>query len=406
MVKKQSPRLTMPPIYERNGKECYLDPAREKLIYVTPEETVRQWTISFLNKRLQVPMNRILVEEPLSAFGLDSRKRADILITEVKEDGLQYPMAVIECKAENVGLDTKTIEQAEDYSDQFACRYMMLTNRNDTLCYRYDERKDAYIPIEKLPSYSDMLEGKYVEEISEPVQRIPYEDLEKELKAERESPYYDRMSHDISRDTPINLALPLFNLDECLMDESVRMKPGDYGMFSLIKDCGVRLMTYGNSSGGKYNGLYRSFLIDVDGSTEFYSIGLSEYYTWKNYETGGPGGTSINVAHDDEKTSHHALQLVADTNVIVSGSTLKFYHSGRITVGASGAGRIDELRELVASECPELVSGSRFYLGSLTTDHQLDINEPQMIQFIVNMISYAIIRDEYRLIAKSQRGVN
>ena len=38
----------LPPIYKRNGKDCYLDPIREKLIYITPEETVRQYIISYL----------------------------------------------------------------------------------------------------------------------------------------------------------------------------------------------------------------------------------------------------------------------------------------------------------------------------------------------------------------------
>ena len=34
----------LPEIYNRHGKDCYLDPIRQKLIYITPEETVRQET--------------------------------------------------------------------------------------------------------------------------------------------------------------------------------------------------------------------------------------------------------------------------------------------------------------------------------------------------------------------------
>ena len=45
----------LPPIYKRNGKDCYLDPIRKKLIYITPEETVRQKTISYLLDELGVP---------------------------------------------------------------------------------------------------------------------------------------------------------------------------------------------------------------------------------------------------------------------------------------------------------------------------------------------------------------
>ena len=39
----------LPKIYKRGDKECYLDPIREKLIFITPEETVRQKiAISFI----------------------------------------------------------------------------------------------------------------------------------------------------------------------------------------------------------------------------------------------------------------------------------------------------------------------------------------------------------------------
>ena len=35
-------KQSLPPIYQRKNKDCYFDPIREKLIYITPEETVRQ----------------------------------------------------------------------------------------------------------------------------------------------------------------------------------------------------------------------------------------------------------------------------------------------------------------------------------------------------------------------------
>ena len=38
----------LPKVYKRAGKECYLDPIRNKLIQITPEETVRQRAIQYL----------------------------------------------------------------------------------------------------------------------------------------------------------------------------------------------------------------------------------------------------------------------------------------------------------------------------------------------------------------------
>ena len=51
----------LPKIYKRNGKECYFDPIRQKLIYITPEETVRQQVISYLIDELEVPAEMISV---------------------------------------------------------------------------------------------------------------------------------------------------------------------------------------------------------------------------------------------------------------------------------------------------------------------------------------------------------
>ena len=38
----------LPPIYKRDGKDYYLDPIRQRLIFVTPEETIRQKIIFWL----------------------------------------------------------------------------------------------------------------------------------------------------------------------------------------------------------------------------------------------------------------------------------------------------------------------------------------------------------------------
>lgn len=56
----------LPEVYMRDGKECYLDPVRKRLIYITLEETVRQLVISWLINKLHVPMDIIRVEEYLA----------------------------------------------------------------------------------------------------------------------------------------------------------------------------------------------------------------------------------------------------------------------------------------------------------------------------------------------------
>ena len=95
-------RIPNPTLYQRQGKECYLDPYREKLIPATPEETVRQKVLIWLENELKVPNNVILVEMLLSKCGLNSKDRADIVISRFGEEGLLYPVAIVECKANTV----------------------------------------------------------------------------------------------------------------------------------------------------------------------------------------------------------------------------------------------------------------------------------------------------------------
>ena len=66
----------LPEIYRRNGKDCYLDNIRQKMIIITPEETIRQKVIGFLINDLNVPADMIGVEERLAEYGLASRLRA------------------------------------------------------------------------------------------------------------------------------------------------------------------------------------------------------------------------------------------------------------------------------------------------------------------------------------------
>ena len=65
--------VKMPPIYKRQGQECYLDPVRQKLIYITPEEKVRQRVIAYLTEELNVPQNAIACEKHLSHYGVETK---------------------------------------------------------------------------------------------------------------------------------------------------------------------------------------------------------------------------------------------------------------------------------------------------------------------------------------------
>lgn len=175
-------RQTLPPVYRRHGKDCYLDPVRQKLIYITPEETVRQKMISYLINELQIPKEAILVEEHLSHYHIASKRRADIVVHGTKEN-TDYPILVVECKAPEIYLDEKAHNQVFDYCDALGADYAIVSNGYELFCYRYSKEKDAYEELNVVPSYKEMLVDMYeIKVLEKAPERIPFNGIEKYLK--------------------------------------------------------------------------------------------------------------------------------------------------------------------------------------------------------------------------------
>ena len=379
----------LPKIYKRGNKDCYLDPVRKKLIYITPEETVRQKIISYLIDVLGVPAEMISVEAHLSHYGVRSKRRADIIVHGTDSEGVLRPVAIVECKAPGIILGEKAADQITDYCNSLGCDFAMMVNDCESFTYHYDEKRNEYIQIDGLPKYSELLENKFSEFIpGEFPDRIAHDKISTFLKAN-----LDEYSPDISNLTEHSLACAAFNLLEGLLDPRHQLPKRDYDLFSLIEDYGVRTLSYGNAAGGNFSGLYRSFIIDVNGSTEFVSIGLSTYATFARPDD---VKTVLNVAIDNEKESHHALQLVLDDNVEYSGNKFTFLHHGKIAVSNKGSGKVDELREFVKARRPQLICGKQFCMGTLVNDRNWDLDDTEVVNLIENLISYALIRDEYR----------
>lgn len=390
----------LPTVYMRHGKKCYLDPVREKLIYITPEETVRQKMISYLINELMVPEEAILVEEHLSHYQINSKKRADIIVHGTK-DGINYPILIVECKAPEVFLGEKTHEQVFDYCDALGADYAMVCNGYEMFCYKYFNDEDAYKELNDVPVYKEMLCGMGEIKPQEALpDRIPFEKIEQHLQYVFSQFPDDYYGEDISKSTPIEIAKAAFNLQEALYDVRHQIPVGDYGIFKLIEDYGIRMLSYGNAGGGQFYGPYRSFLIEYNGNTEFISF---VFTTYGRTDAEGQIKTCMCVAHDNEKETHHSLQLVFDDNIKVINDDVTFYHNGRIAIGNQGSGKIDELRMFVNDRYPKIIDGKRFNLGTLKNNHLWNIDQKDVMEVIVNCISYALIRDEYRDAVKNKK---
>ncbi|QEH69355.1 type I restriction enzyme HsdR N-terminal domain-containing protein [Cellulosilyticum sp. WCF-2] len=346
--------IPLPPIYQRKGHNCYLDPFRKKLIMVTPEESVRQRIARYLCNMLNVPEKMIALEVPLSEYQIKTKDRADIIIHKIDlQKNLEIPLAVIECKASTVLLTEICIQQGFKYADQLVCDYVFITNGIEILGYKYCDIQKDYLELGVLPTYDVMLQGAYqvINNVELP-QRTAYAQLH---TPEIIQEYMDWC---IGSDTPEQLIPFIINIWECLLDVTHTLPVVKLKNYEIVKDYGVRVLSYGNAGGGIFAGPYRSILIkDINGDHQIISFAISTYTRTEKRANGeeSPEKTVLVVAIDDEKKTHHALQLVLDDNIICSNNIFQVWHSGRITIGNRGAGKINDLKELMNERTPWLV---------------------------------------------------
>ena len=202
----------------------------------------------------------------------------------------------------------------------------------------------------------------------------------------------------ISHTTDPALQFAAFNLLQALMDCRKTLYYQTNSEFTLLSDYGVCYKSFSNASGGTFYGPYRSFLVERYGKEYTVSIGLNTYNTsarpdWIR--------TCLCVGIDDDRTSHHSVQLVWDSNVEVVGAKVHFYHHGKITVGKLGSAKVSDIREFIRTKKSDFIFGNRFYLGSLTNNRNWVLDDPEVCEFMDRLITYALIRDEFRNYRKS-----
>ena len=133
------------------------DPIRNKYVSYTPEEKVRQQTIKFLLQRLKVPKSRIGVERSLHSLGdIGNWKRVDICIFGPDDEVL----AIIECKADDLGMWDSAYLQVIDYAESLQVRSYFVVDSWGIEGYHYCFERNQYDPFDEIPTYEELLSLK------------------------------------------------------------------------------------------------------------------------------------------------------------------------------------------------------------------------------------------------------
>lgn len=121
------------------------DPLRRKWVARTPEEEVRQSIIAWLRDTKGVPVG--LMESEHGFVYNRRRYRADVLVF----DRQLQPLVLVECKAPEVKLDAKVIEQVVRYTRVMAVRYVLVTNGTRTILLGRRADESGYDPLSEIP---------------------------------------------------------------------------------------------------------------------------------------------------------------------------------------------------------------------------------------------------------------
>jgi len=113
---------------QATGRTSVFDPIRKKWLVLTPEEHVRQLILQYLANTMQYPSALLAVEKAIKVGNVT--KRFDIVV--YSRD--HKPWMLVECKAPEVPISEKTLQQLLNYQRTMQCNYWLLTNGHQTFC--------------------------------------------------------------------------------------------------------------------------------------------------------------------------------------------------------------------------------------------------------------------------------
>lgn len=385
------------PTYKRNDRSVYFDPIRRILVQATPEEEVRQKFIQYLMKYLNVPEDMIDVEVHMTYFKKGIRDRADIVgYYQVGEK--KKPLFVVECKAPKQTITDDTFYQIEKYDKAINTPgNLIITNGERTVFYVKTKTNTDYEEAVEPPTYNELISNHQIKtthviKLSD-WHRPKYEDrLNKEVISEMLN-YYGW----IGEGTDKKLYGILSNLIGLNIDLADGLElPLQHPKFDIVNQ-GMRRTSFGNAAGGSWPGRYRYFILkDKEGNNQIISTAILGEMFVKNDPVFGntKGHTKLIVAIDNFETSHNSLQLDLDKNIVEDNSTFSIYHDGTLTSGKSGAVSKFFVVDFVKEKAPHLLKGNSIYLGTLPKIRNITWSDAK--EFYLNLIEYALLRDEIR----------
>lgn len=131
-------------------RETIFDPLRRKHVALTPEETVRQHFITWLNKERNYPLTLMASEYTINFNKMNYR--CDI----VAFNKALEPQLIVECKAPHIKLNNDTVEQIIRYNLVLKVKNLIITNGVITFACELNPATGKYEFIGEIPFYAPL----------------------------------------------------------------------------------------------------------------------------------------------------------------------------------------------------------------------------------------------------------
>lgn len=122
------------------------DPLRKKWLVLTPEEWVRQNLLQWLVQVQQIPSALIALEKKIVVANRE--RRFDMLVYNRSHE----PWLLIECKAPEIALSDKVLQQALSYLSKVPAQLLMISNGHQHLCWQ--RQHETLILIDQFPAFT------------------------------------------------------------------------------------------------------------------------------------------------------------------------------------------------------------------------------------------------------------
>lgn len=137
---------------KKEGEKTYIfDILRKKYLVLGPEEMVRQHLIHFLIEERAYPKSKIKVEQSIKV--LDLQRRIDLVIYSKDFE----PILLAECKAPEIPIDQKVLDQIGRYNIAMKVPFLLLTNGLLHLNFRIDYKNNTFEPLKEIPFYNELI---------------------------------------------------------------------------------------------------------------------------------------------------------------------------------------------------------------------------------------------------------